>query len=65
MALVKIKNWKKPGEFLWLDDSDLEKDPRYVLWEEPKPEVKQPEEPKRRVPRKVQKGFTSENKTDF
>ena len=34
MALIKIVNWKKPQEFLWLDERDIGKDPRYVRWED-------------------------------
>ena len=34
MALIKIVNWKKPEEFLWLDERDIGKDPRYVRWED-------------------------------
>jgi len=34
MALIKIVNWKKPDAFLWLDERDIGKDPRYVRWED-------------------------------
>ncbi|MBZ5499528.1 MAG: hypothetical protein LAP85_24275 [Acidobacteriia bacterium] len=34
MALIEIVNWKKPGEFLLLDERDIGKDPRYVRWED-------------------------------
>ena len=34
MGMIKIVNWKKPDEFLWLDERDIGKDPRYVRWED-------------------------------
>ncbi len=38
MGMIKIKNWNKPGEFLWLDEQDLGKNPKYERYEEPKAE---------------------------
>ena len=45
MALIKIVNWKKPEEFLWLDERDIGKNPRYVRWEDRDKESKTASEP--------------------